>query len=699
MPPAQENVSKYPKTLGIIALMAYFLLFTFATMPASTPDAQASVNAHQVPWLRMIIPDIVVSEWAEQSWDRVSLVDRLPIFLGSLALLAAVLLIGRACLRCVKCKELNRLEIVVLSFGVGTLGLTLFAFALGVCGMLKIWWLYLVPISLAGWVEYVAPNGILRDVHAQRFLPCSSERRSLGVWIGFGLIVIIVAGAMLPPWEFDVREYHLQVPKEWFQDGGIHYLPHNTYGAMPLGAELICVIPMAWAQLFTESDAWWDGALIGKTFLAYYALFAALGCWAINARLGNRISATAAAVLLLSCPWVGYISMTGLNEIALGFYLVAAIMAIYWLQRSSDDSWLKIGLVGLLVGAAASVKYTGVVFAVIPIAIWILIQCRARALPAMLIFAVGAAISFSPWLIKNLVHTGNPVFPLLGSLFNSGEQTADQVSQWNNAHQVPESDNLLDSMTELFLTGSRNSPLLMGCLLIAIVVYRQRREFLPYFLILLYGVFVWWFATHHLQRFVVPLLPLFAILAGLGFEVAIRGYAAWRKGLLVGLFLYAVMYLGAGMETDSRLLVRLETIRTGPVLPEQDTTTFRVHRFLNQQLGRDGRVVLVADAEPFDLQMQVDYNSCFDSSIFADWLSDQDPEQQRQLLQEKQVDYVYVSWEELQRYRSSYGYDERVTPDWIQQLVQNGVLIEVSDLEIESQSGQLFRPIPPANLH
>ena len=86
----------------------------------------------------------------------------------------------------------------------------------------------------------------------------------------------------------------------------------------------------------------------------------------------------------------------------------------------------------------------------------------------------------------------------------------------NNAHQVPESDNLLDSMTELFLTGSRNSPLLMGCLLIAIVVYRQRRELLPYFLILLYGVLVWWFATHHLQRFVVPLLPLFAILAGLG---------------------------------------------------------------------------------------------------------------------------------------------------------------------------------------
>ena len=114
-----------------------------------------------------------------------------------------------------------------------------------------------------------------------------------------------------------------------------------------------------------------------------------------------------------------------------------------------------------------------------------------------------------------------------------------------------------------------------------------------------------------------------------------------------------------------------------------------VYRFLNQQLGRDGRVVLVADAEPFDLQMQVDYNSCFDSSVLADWLSTKTRETTA-IATGKTGGLCIVSWEELQRYRSSYGYDERVTPDWIQQLVQNGVLIEVSDLEMNRSPASYF---------
>ena len=42
---------------------------------------------------------------------------------------------------------------------------------------------------------------------------------------------------MLPPVDFDVREYHLQAPKEFFQPGRISFLPHNVYANMPLGAE------------------------------------------------------------------------------------------------------------------------------------------------------------------------------------------------------------------------------------------------------------------------------------------------------------------------------------------------------------------------------------------------------------------------------------------------------------------------------
>ncbi len=689
-----EKSTRLPKNLGLLTLGVFFLLFTFAAEPTQSDSNSANINAHQVPWLRMIIPDTVVAEWAEHSMDRISIVDRLPLVLGSLLLLGAVLIIGKASLRLISCAELTRLELTVLAFGMGTITLTLFAFLIGVLGLLKLWWLYLIPLAGAVYIETTQKDGVLSRPACQHCWESLRKLKQLECLVLFCLFAMILAGAMLPPWEFDVREYHLQVPKEWFQNGRIEYLPHNTYAAMPLGSELICVVPMAWAQLFSNSDAWWFGALIGKTFLSYYALFASLGCWAIASRMSDRLAGAAAAILLMSCPWIGYISMTGLNEVALGYFLLMAIVCLGWMSRTQHSLIRLAVLTGVFVGAAASVKYTGLVFAILPIGVWLLLKYRSRPVILFVGFSIGAAITFGPWLVKNTIDTGNPVYPLMGTMFPAHQQTEQQVEQWNLAHQVPESDSLLNALSEWFLYGTRNSPLMTGVVLIAIGLIRQRREIIPLLLLLLYGLAVWWLMTHHLQRFLVPLLPVFAIVGGMGFSGALQNYRGWQKGLFVGLLVYGVMYLGAGMETDSRILVKLDLLRNGPVLEAQDSTTFKVHRYLNQQLGREGRVVLVGDAEPFDLEMTIDYNSCFDNAILADWLNGLDAADQRQLLQQKGIDYIYVSWEELDRYKNSYGYDERIDREWIQRLVRDKVLIENQELQIPLTAGQLFQIHP-----
>ena len=57
-------------------------------------------------------------------------------------------------------------------------------------------------------------------------------------------VAFVLLAAVLPPADFDVREYHLQVPKEWLQAGRIEFLPHNVYGNMPLGAEMQALLAM-----------------------------------------------------------------------------------------------------------------------------------------------------------------------------------------------------------------------------------------------------------------------------------------------------------------------------------------------------------------------------------------------------------------------------------------------------------------------
>ena len=72
----------------------------------------------------------------------------------------------------------------------------------------------------------------------------------------------IAIGGALTPVEFDVREYHLQVPKEFYQSGRISFLPHNVYGNMPLGSEMLPLAAMV------ATDDWWFGALVGKAMIA-----------------------------------------------------------------------------------------------------------------------------------------------------------------------------------------------------------------------------------------------------------------------------------------------------------------------------------------------------------------------------------------------------------------------------------------------
>lgn len=694
--------NRLPKTFGLLVLGVYFLLFLFATTSTKSDVGGGLVHAHHVPFLRLIIPDTVVSEWAENSSDRVGVLDRIPLLLSSLILLVAVMLIGRTCLRAFKFALQSKLEMSVLSFALGTIALTLFAFLLGITGGLQLWWAYIIPLVISVCLECNARDGFLRKGSPVRELKAISHLRQLQWWLIALPVAVILAGAMLPPWEFDVREYHLQVPKEWFQSGTIEHLPHNAYAAMPLGAELITVVPMAWAQLFSESDAWWHGAMIGKTFLSFYALFAGIAAWSLANRLivrppkeSQRVAlgkeGLVATVLVLTCPWIGYVSMTGLNEVALGFFLLSALLVMQIANDKSNLHQSVVLLIGLLAGAAAAVKYTGLVFVILPVAIWLLCKNKQRVITVLFAFILGCVITFGPWLIKNAVYTGNPVYPLMGAIFESPGRTVEQVEQWENAHKVPVSDSAVEAFSEFLWQGSRVSPLLIGAVLITLVLHVRRRELWPYFAIVIYSVAVWWFATHHLQRFLVPLIPLLAVLGAVGLSTAFRGYPRWKKGWLIVLVAYAVMYLGAGMETDSRFLVKLETLRHGPVLKESDTTTLRVHRYLNQQLGSEGRVVLVGDAEPFDLEMQVYYNSCFDDSILADWLFGQSPQQQLVILSDNKIDFVYVSWEELDRYQASYGYDERVNRGWINELVENGLLVEDRHVEILTNQGQLFR--------
>src|SRR5205823_1980752 len=149
------------------------------------------------------------------------------------------------------------------AIGTGLNLLSLYALAVGLAGGLQNRWLYIAPIvvlavanlclSLAG--TKPGPTTFAGD---EPFKAANDPRWSWWLLAALPFALVIILGAMLPPWDYDVREYHLQAPKEWYQNGRIEFLPHNIYANMPLGSELTALWAMA---LVGGKDSWWWGAL------------------------------------------------------------------------------------------------------------------------------------------------------------------------------------------------------------------------------------------------------------------------------------------------------------------------------------------------------------------------------------------------------------------------------------------------------
>ena len=106
-----------------------------------------------------------------------------------------------------------------------------------------------------------------------------------------------------------------------------------------------------------------------------------------------------------------------------------------------------IALCGLLAGSAMACKYTGAVSVVVPLAVMIALRAVAAKEPIGLrvkqavwelaLFGVGALLAVGPWLVKNAVETGNPVFPLAYSVFGGEGRDATMDAQWQQGHSAP----------------------------------------------------------------------------------------------------------------------------------------------------------------------------------------------------------------------------------------------------------------------
>lgn len=245
------------------------------------------------------------------------------------------------------------------------------------------------------------------------------------------LIILTIVGvsllACVPPVDRDALTHHLYVPKLYLLKGGIQEIPYIPFSYYPMNLDLLYIIP-----LYFNND-------IAPKFIHF--LFALITALMIFRYLRSRVNteyALLGSLFFLSIPVIARLSSTVYVDLGLICFLFASLLSLFgWIKSELKLKYLIFS--GIFCGLALGTKYNGLLgfFLLAMFVPFIYSRCHPKKVYCKLgsyraisihhglkslfcgmIFVFVSILVFSPWMIRNLVWTGNPVYPLYQSVFN-----------------------------------------------------------------------------------------------------------------------------------------------------------------------------------------------------------------------------------------------------------------------------------------
>lgn len=676
----------------VVAATAAIAIYVVVFWQIPLPDLSRTEPFRRADFTQLLTPSgfaQLLEGWFGQP-AQFHLFDRLPLVLVAIVVWVAAGGLGHLILRFFRLPAtLARAERWFFAQSIGLNALSTLVLLLGLAGQLTARWTLvagLLALPMTALLVYrrwpMAAPAITPDQ------PTSDDGFLARHWLWFALpfVAVLVLGAMLPPTDFDVREYHLQVPKEFYLAGQITFLSHNVYGNMPLGSEMLSL-----ACMIVAGD-WWQGALAGKLAQAGFPLLTAWGLYLAGRRLFDATSGKLAALFYLSTPWVLHIAANGLIDTASAHYLLAACYAMYLAWPSQEAKAMPAGLAGYLAGAAVACKYPALLFVAAPLGLAVAVRCRRiQTWRPLLGFAVAALLGGGGWLIKNAWQAGNPFYPLFYDILGGHTWSTAQDARWNQVHR-PHDFGLpglgIDLMRVLLA-----SPWLAAMawpLAGASLLRDQRRAQRAAIVFLASYLAIWWLFTHRIDRFWIPLLPLVTLLAGAGFTwTQARLWRVSVTTMLIASLLPQWLMVASGVLADQRYFVSLSDARNHPLVhdPWRDYFNEPTHA---------GKLMIIGQAAVFEWRAPLLYNVCFNEPLLETWANSATSAELHRRLVAEQVRYIYVDWNEVARYRSAgnYGFTPFITEELFATLVAQEVLRPLPPLPEHAGRAYEVRPLP-----
>lgn len=615
-------------------------------------------------------------------------------------------------------------------------------------------------VAGVGWATLMALALLLLGVkRAQQRGMGSVLRRSLKMhpvdwrWqAGFALLVLPSVGLLLtaaacPPgslWAseangYDVLSYHLPLPMAWQEAGRAGVLEHNVYSALPLYAETaFATLSAGMSRLLTGiqpravmlASGWHAGLALVLAWVIGRGVAAIGRGWSVGDR---RWAGLVAAAFVLAVPWVIVTGSLAYNEhlvnVCFAAALLVAIVTNPGLMHAAERAvasgrglgrlgpvWGSV-LIGFLLGIATGAKPSSF-FLAVPVVAAAMVAFR-RPQQCLLMFTtagVTGLVALSPWLIRNWIELGNPVFPYATDLFGSAHWSDEQVARWLSAHEAEGS--LGERFARVF--GPRGlGHGQWGVFGLAVVVLggfavaaRPTRRLAAVLLVgLVMQLIAWCVVGHQQSRFLLPMVVPGGLLVGLAWLGGTServGNRATRVGRAVAVASVVLLiaqswltYLAQNSTNGSLpgapargLVLGVDGFVGRPFFEELDALDGQERWHAYQQVGptvainhglsreitraiRDGQVgasahlLLVGDATPlYYLQspgLRVAYATTWDKHPLAEALraSNNDVPSSLRALRAAGITHLLINTNELSRLARSGYLDEALTPEAI----------------------------------
>ncbi len=208
----------------------------------------------------LLLPDELWQSWTrDASWHAI--VQRVTIAALAAAVFAVAWAAGWLALHAIRIDErLSRLERFVFAAGMGLNLVSLATLAAGLAGLLRVELFAAVGLAVVAAAAFVRWRGSGQSAGGDRLAIAPEEDDGLVVgrrwlWLAVPLVVAIGLGAMLPPIDFDVREYHLQAPRSSTRPDGSVSCP--TTSTRTCRSVRKCSAWRAWSRCATGGLARW----------------------------------------------------------------------------------------------------------------------------------------------------------------------------------------------------------------------------------------------------------------------------------------------------------------------------------------------------------------------------------------------------------------------------------------------------------